>query len=137
MTFAVTRQGLTLGLVLALVSVAPSPAAKARPKSALADARFKAANKQFDEVWTYYRQSRTDSFPVYYWSRLVLDSQIDLSDVRADHVAAYEAHIDRMKKLESLVKKVRRLGFGFSVDVGATEYYRLEAERWLEKVKAE
>ena len=36
-----------------------------------------------------------------------------------------------MKKLEALIKKVRRLGFGRSYDVGASEYYRLEAEFWL------
>jgi hypothetical protein len=42
-----------------------------------------------------------------------------------------------MRRLDELVKKVRKLGFAFSTDVGATEYYRLEAERWLEKAKAE
>jgi hypothetical protein len=40
-----------------------------------------------------------------------------------------------MKKLEELVKKIRRLGFGRSYDVGASEYYRLEAELWLEKAR--
>jgi hypothetical protein len=41
-----------------------------------------------------------------------------------------------MRKLEALVKRVRRLGFGFSTDVGASEYYRLEAEDWLAKGKS-
>ena len=36
-----------------------------------------------------------------------------------------------MQKLETLVKKVRRLGFGRSIEVGATEYYRIEADYWL------
>ena len=40
-----------------------------------------------------------------------------------------------MKKLEALIKKVRRLGFGRSYDVGASEYYRLEAEVWLAREK--
>jgi hypothetical protein len=132
-----TRQGLLLGVALAVLSIAPAPPEKPKAKSALATARLTAATKQFDEIWTYYRQSRTDSFPVYYWSRLVLDSQVDLSEGKADRIAAHEAHIERMRKLEALVNKVRRLGFGFSVDVKATEYYRLEAERWLEKVRAE
>jgi hypothetical protein len=39
--------------------------------------------------------------------------------------------------LESLILRVRRLGFAYSTDVGATAYYRLEADRWLEKVNAE
>ena len=102
----------------------------------LAEARFKAATKQFNEIWTFYRQSRSDQFPVYYWSKLVLESQQDLSAAKADQITALEAHFDRMKRLETLVKKVRRIGFGFSIDVGATEYYRLEAERWLEKARA-
>jgi hypothetical protein len=137
MSLTTMRQGLLLGLALAVVSSAPAPQEKPKAKSALATARFAAATKQFDEIWTYYRQSRTDSFPVYYWSRLVLDSQVDLSEGRADRIAAHEAHIERMKRLEALVNKVRKLGFGFSVDVKATEYYRLESERWLEKLKAE
>jgi hypothetical protein len=131
------RPGLILGFILVGLSFAPAPPEKAPRRSALAEARYKAALKQFEEVWTYYRQARTDSFPVYLWSRLTLDSERDLSDKQADRIAALEAHLDRMQKLEALVKKVRRLGFGFSTDVGATEYYRLEAEHWLERTKSQ
>jgi hypothetical protein len=130
------RRGMLLGLALTALSVAPAPPEEAPPRSALAEARLRAARRQFEEVWTYYRQSRTDSFQTYYWSRLVLDSERDLSPNPADRIAAHEAHLDRMKKLEALVKKVRRLGFGFSTDVGATEYYRLEAEYWLSGARA-
>ena len=42
-----------------------------------------------------------------------------------------------MKKLETLIKKVRRLGFGRSSDVGASEYYRIEAEYWLAEAKSQ
>jgi hypothetical protein len=129
------RTGL-LGLLLAVVAVAPSPADKPRRPSPTADARYRAAVKQFGEVWIYYKQSRTESFPVYYWSRLVLDSQRELTGNPADHIAALEGHEDRMEKLEALVHKVRRLGFGFSTDVGATAYYRLEAQHWLEEARS-
>jgi hypothetical protein len=125
-----------LGILLAALAIAPAPEEKAVPPSPLAEARYKAAVKQFEEVWTFYRQSRTESFPVYYWSRLVLDSQRDLSDKPADRIAALEGHRDRMLRLETLVKKVRRLGFGFSTDIGATAYYRLEADYWLEREKS-
>ena len=37
-----------------------------------------------------------------------------------------------MKKLEGLVTRVRRIGFGRSYDVGAALYYRLECEHWIE-----
>jgi hypothetical protein len=99
--------------------------------AALAEARYRAALKQYEETWTYYRQARTDVQPVYSWSRFVLTAQYDLSDHRANRIAALEAHQARMKKLEALVKRVRRLGFGPSIDVGAVEYYRIEAEYWL------
>ena len=41
-----------------------------------------------------------------------------------------------MRKLETLIVKVRRLGFGRSSDVGASQYYRIEAECWLDEAKA-
>ena len=42
-----------------------------------------------------------------------------------------------MKKLEALIKKIRRLGFGFSNDVGASEYFRIEAQSWVEEAKTQ
>ena len=54
----------------------------------------------------------------------------------AEHITALEEHLGRMKKLEDLITKVRRLGFGRSYDVGSALYYRLEAELWLEKQRS-
>jgi hypothetical protein len=136
MPFPAVRRALPIGLALAAISVAPAPTDPPRKPSALAEARYEAAVKQFDEVWRYYRESRTDSFLTYYWSKIVLDSQQHLSQAQADRVAAREAHLDRMKRLQALVLKVRKLGFGYSTDVGATAYYRLEAELWLEEARA-
>lgn len=134
--FAV-RPPVLLALTLVACSIAPAPLQSSPKPSPLAEARFKAAARQFEEVWTFYRQSRTDSFLTYYWSRIVLEAQQDLSDAKVDQIAALEAHRERMKRLEALVLKVRKLGFGFSTDVGATAYYRIEAERWLEKARAD
>jgi hypothetical protein len=129
------RRGLSLGLLLTAVSIAPAPPEEADRRSALAQARYKAALRQFEETWVYYKQSRTNTFPVYYWSRLVLDSQRELDRSPAGQRAALEAHRERMLRMEALVLRVRRLGFSFSTDVGATEYYRLEADYWLEGEK--
>ncbi len=41
-----------------------------------------------------------------------------------------------MQKLETLIKKIRRLGFGRSSDVGASAYFRIEAECWLAEAKS-
>jgi len=130
-------QLLCWGLLLAVASSAPVPQEpEARKQPPLAEARYKAALKQFDLIWQYYQQSRVDSFEVYLWSRLLLDASKGAS-VRPDRrIAAFEEHLDRMRKLEALIKKVRRLGFGRSSDVGASEYYRIEAECWLAEAKA-
>ncbi len=131
-------QLLCWGLLLAGASVAPVPQGQeARKQPPLAEARYNAALKQFDLTWQYYQQSRVGSFDVYVWSRLLLDAKRGVSGRQADQIAAYEEHLDRMKKLETLIKKVRRLGFGRSSDVGASEYYQIEAEYWLAEAKSQ
>ena len=128
-------------LLLMVLSFAPAPPPPDQPQapdlSALLEARHRAAVKQFEETWIYYKQARSDAFLVYVWSHFVLESQFDLSDKKSDRIAALEAHRERMQKLETLVKKVRRLGFGRSIEVGATEYYRIEADYWLAHEQAQ
>ncbi len=75
--------------------------------------------KQFEIIWSYFQQDRTDSFQVYVWSRLVLDAHREMGETPADRRAALEGHLARMKRMEELVRKIRRLGFGRSSDVGA------------------
>jgi hypothetical protein len=136
MTFFRTRHLLLLALLLTNGSVVRAPSAEPSKLSTLADDRYQAALKQFNETWLYYKQDRIDSYQVYVWSRLVLDCQRDLAQKPADQLAAIEEHLSRMIELEALVKKVRRLGFGRSYDVGAAAYYRLEAEYWLARAKS-
>jgi len=129
------RTALTLGLLLIAASIAPAPPlpdpAPAPDLTAMLEARHRAALDQFEETWVYYKQARTDAYPVYVWSRFVLEVEFDKSDKKPDHLSSLEAHLDRMKDLEALVRKVRRLGFGQAIEVGATKYYRIEAEYWL------
>lgn len=98
--------------------------------------RLQAALKNYEETWVYYQQARIDSYQVYVWSKLILDCRREMTDKPAERLAALEDHLSRMKKLEALIKKVRRLGFGRSYDVGESEYYRLEAEFWLTREKS-
>lgn len=118
-----------------LAEPAPHLAEPPRDLAPLAQARYAAALRQYDETWSYFQQARIDSYQVYVWSRLVLDSRRDIAVKPAEQITALEEHLDRMRKLESLIKKVRRLGFGRSYDVGASEYYRLEAELWLARAQ--
>ncbi len=125
------------GLCLSgLLLVVPAPSAEPSKIATLAKARHEAAVKQYDETWAYYQQARIDSYQVYVWSRLILDCRREMAQKRADRLTALEEHLGRMKKLEALITKVRRLGFGRSYDVGAALYYRLEAELWLETAQA-
>jgi hypothetical protein len=131
-------QLLCWGLLLAGASVAPVPQGQeARKQPPLAEARYNAALKQFDLTWQYYQQSRVESFDVYAWSRLLLDAKRGVNGRQADQIAAFEEHLDRMQKLEALIKKIRRLGFGRSSDVGASAYFRIEAECWLAEAKSQ
>jgi hypothetical protein len=116
---------------------APLPREQVEDLTALLEARHRAARKQFDETWVYYKQARSDAYPVYVWSHFVLQTQFDMTDKKSEQINALEGHLTRMKDLEALVKKVRRLGFGQSIEVGATEYFRIEAEYWLAHARAQ
>ena len=124
------------GLILSGLLLVAAPSAEPSKIASLAKARHEAAVKQYDETWAYYQQARIDSYQVYVWSRLVLDCRRDMTQKGADHLKALEEHLGRMKKLQALITRVRRLGFSRSYDVGSAEYYRLEAEFWLEKERS-
>ncbi len=122
--------------VLSGVLLAAAPAGEPSKAEAIGRARLAAAVKQYDETWAYYQQARIDSYQVYVWSRMVMDCRREMAAKPAERLEAIQEHLGRMKKLEALILRVRRLGFGRSYDVGATEYYRLEAEHWLELERA-
>jgi hypothetical protein len=124
------------GLFLSGLLFVAAPSAEPTKIESMARARHEAAVKQYDETWAYYQQARIDSYQVYVWSRIILDCRRDMSQKAADRIKALEEHLARMKRLEALITRVRRLGFGRSYDVGSAEYYRLEAEFWLEKERA-
>jgi hypothetical protein len=126
-----------LGLLLAGLSFAPAVQEnKAADRPSLAELRRDAAQRQFDLTWQYYQQNRVETFDVYLWSRLLLDAQRAVARTPEDRVAACRQHLDHMARLETLIRKIRRLGFGKSNDVGASEYYRIEAECWLAEAQA-
>ena len=110
MSIALRRPIIGFGLLLAALSFAPAPIAEPDQLSSRAQARYQSALKQYEETWSYYQQARIDSYQVYVWSRLVLDSRAEMRDKPADRVAALEDHLSRMRKLETLIKKVRPIG---------------------------
>lgn len=129
-----------LGFALIAVSFAPAPPEpRAMPPEVvqLAQERLKAALKAFDEAWVYYKQARTDVFDVFLWSKLVLESEAELSQTKEQYVAALQAHRGRMSELDKLVKKVRRVGFARSLDIVSSEYFLKDADYRLAHGKAD
>ena len=107
------------GLLMSCVLFAPAPSAEPSKIESLAKARHEAAVKQYDETWAYYQQARIESYQVYVWSRMILDCRRDMAQKAPERITALEEHLARMKKLEVLITRVRRLGFGRSYDVSA------------------
>jgi hypothetical protein len=137
-----TRRSTWLGLMTLAVALAPAPQDPPPPPqpptdpAALADIRTQAGTKAFDMAWLYYSENRVDSEKVYRWSRRLLESQRDSSVDKPGQVAACEAHLERIKKLETKIRRIRRIGFGDSLDVVEVDYYRKEADFWLAQAKA-
>jgi hypothetical protein len=115
---------------------APLPADQVATLTALLRARHQAAQKQFDEAWSYYKQERSSAFFVYVWSNHLLQVELDQTNDRAERLAALEAHHRRVQDLEALVDKVRRLGIKRPLEAGEIQYFRLEAEYWLARARA-
>jgi hypothetical protein len=137
-----TRRSLWLGLMTLGAALAPGPQEAPPPPPApqdpasLADVRAQAGAKAFDLTWLYYSEKRVDSEKVYRWSRRLLEAQRDASVDKPGHVSACEAHLERIKKLEAKIQRIRRIGFGDSLDVLEVDYYRKEADFWLAQARA-
>jgi hypothetical protein len=137
-----TRRSLQLGLLTLAAALAPAPQdpppppATPQDPAALADIRAKAGTKAYDLAWLYYSENRVPSEKVYRWSRWLLEAQREASVDKAGHVAACEAHLERIKKLEFKIRRIRRIGFGDSLDVVEVDYYRKEADFWLAQAKS-
>src|SRR5271156_3655733 len=101
--------GLTCIAILAGTSVADPPPSSAtpasRPAPELARARMDAARKAYQLFASDYRAGWLRSSElVYRWSRRWLESEQDLSARKEDHVAALEAHLQRMRDVARLAQ---------------------------------
>ncbi len=135
------RRCLVPGLLALASALAPAPGQAPSPSQAdlagLARARGEAGVKAYDLAWLYYSENRIDADKVYRWSRRLLESGRDASTDKAERVATCQGHLDRMKLLEAKIAKIRKLGFGDSLDVLEADYYLKEAESWLARAQAE
>jgi hypothetical protein len=142
MTMRDRRTSLLLGLAAVATALAPAaqdPAVPPPPPpnaESPAQIRLKAALRAYDMAWLYYSENRVTSEKVYLWSRWLLEAQRDASSDKASVVAACQDHLERIKKLEYKIRRIRKIGFGDSLDVVEVDCYRKEAELWLARANA-
>ena len=136
------RRSSWIGLLALASALAPAPPQDPPPPpppvapldpAALADLRVMAGVKAYDMAWLYYSENRVDSEKVYRWSRRLLEAAREAATDKAGQVAACQDHLERIKKLEAKIRRIRKIGFGDSLDVIEVDYYRKEADLWLTK----
>jgi RNA polymerase sigma factor (sigma-70 family) len=69
-------------------------------------------------------------------SKRLLEAERELSDKKADQIAALEAYFKLMKEIEEVNQARYDAGRVGIDDLAQSKYYRLEAEIWLERAKA-
>lgn len=131
---AVRKAHLLAGIIGVLSFVAgPRAIAGAEPKtvSDLGKSREEAARKAYQSIWKQTSEGSADIGveEIYLWSCRWLDAERASRTKPEDQLVAFAAHVERMKKLDELVKARNRSGtLKHAWDVAAAEYYRLDAE---------
>jgi hypothetical protein len=73
-------------------------------------------------------------FP-YRWSRRWLEAEREMTDGKAEQVAACKGHLERMREMERIERELRRSRLNPVNELTAAEFYRVEAEIWLTQVQ--
>ena len=116
-----------LGLGTALVD-AKQPQAK---PTELAKTKLQLARQAFKLAMEDLQAGHGATEKVYLWSRRCLEAQRDLSDKKADKLAALNEHLQCMKELEKVATALYRTGKATQNETVASAFYVVEAELWL------
>jgi hypothetical protein len=123
-------------LALANGSAGGSDSTDADVSPALLKARLDAARKTYEWVAKNYIESRPPLGELLYrWSCRWLDAEREVSSRKEDRIAAYQAHLRRMRDLERVARDRFRNHFVPVEEDTAAQFYRAEAEIWLERTK--
>jgi hypothetical protein len=108
----------------------------ARVPLELAKAKRDAARTTYEVVW---RNNREGFIPfaevAYRWSRRWLEAELELSAKKPELVAAYQAHWERMRDLSRITHDRYQNRVNTVDEVSASDFYRFEAQIWLEQAK--
>ena len=110
------------------------PATDARSAAALLEAA-KAVYQGHTERMKIRSEGVRDLEYLCHWSRRWLDAERAIDKAKDKQVAAYSAHLDRMKALEGIWQKVIKDGGAAKYELAVLVFYRIEAEQWLAEAK--
>jgi hypothetical protein len=136
---SITRQvcwGL-IGLFLVVTGLVPTTWADSKAILENAKARRGVARRAFEKftksLWgNTITTPPLDFQPFYLWSRRWMQAELDLSKNKAEKIAAFGAHLSRMKKLQQVLKSAIRHDLRLTITaVDEVPFYCLEAEKWL------
>jgi hypothetical protein len=123
-------------LMLAYASAGASDSTDAGVPAALLKARLDAARKTYEWLTKNNMESRPPIGELLYrWSCRWLDAEREMSGRQEDQIAAYRAHLRRMRELERVARDRFRNRFVAVEEDTAAQFYRAEAEVWLERAK--
>ena len=112
------------------------PVTKAKSAAALLQAA--------KEVYLGYKKQMDGGQPVrvgdhfeflYRWSRRWLEAELAIDSAKNKQIAAYAAHLERMKGLETKRQNELKEGQAVKFEVAVPEFFRIEAEQWLTEAK--
>jgi len=72
---------------------------------------------------------------IYTWSRRWMEAAQTVDPSKKGRSTAIQAHLDRMKQLETKTAEQRKGGFAAAFEVAQARFYRIEAELWLAEAR--
>jgi tRNA A-37 threonylcarbamoyl transferase component Bud32 len=102
----------------------------------LAEARLQVARQAYQSQLPFYEEGRITLDRFCRASKFLLESQCDVSAKEDDQIAAFKAHLDRMRTIETREEAELEMGRRTIGDVAEAHYYRREAEYLLERAMA-
>jgi RNA polymerase sigma factor (sigma-70 family) len=97
--------------------------------------RVEAAKGEVDVRMQQFEQGRGTQDFLMHGSKRLLIAELDGTDKKDQQLAALQAHLDRMKKIQDIDQTRFEAGKESIENVYESKYYRLEAEIWLERAK--
>ena len=127
--------GIVFGLAaVTLLRAAPGAPAKVPPQ--LAKAKVDAARRTYEVIWKNNKEGLVPFAELAYrWSRRWLEAEVERSEDKANQLAAYTAHRDRMRELARITRERYRNRVITIEETSATDFYVAEAVVWIEQAK--